>query len=261
LGSSGDTLTSIIDYNRQVGITIYPYGQYLDNGTTYTFGFNITASLGNLIGCYFEIYEEETVGESVADASGCTSSPYAGDNISTTYTVQSGDRLSGAYFIKVNASCNDDNECDAGPNRGQSCTVDGDCQVFGIIDADAFWIEANVSAGPNSLKSFFEGLTTLGDFGEGIELDFSRIFWFFLVVTLLLGIFTYATGWEMNSPGSALWLIFPLVAISSMAGFFDIINPQGFTMAGWITKYTVAFICFLVWLGYLANNVRREHLG
>jgi hypothetical protein len=136
---------------------INPPAGLVNSGTTYDFEFNITASKGNLIGCMFNI--TNSTGDQVASAIGCTSSPYTGGNISTTYTVQRGDKLFGAYYVKVDAECEDDLECSAGPLRGETCSVDADCEIFGIIDSDMAWREFNESVSSwNTLRYFFADL-------------------------------------------------------------------------------------------------------
>jgi hypothetical protein len=251
-----------IEYNATTeGMTwtINPPIGPLNRSITYTFEFNITASLGNLIGCKFEIYNESS--DIVANNSGCTAQS-TGDNLSDTYQILQGDKLWGVYYIQVNATCSD-SECDAGPLQGESCSVDADCLVDGIIDADAYWTEFNITAGSSSIKRIIQDLTTLSDFGEGNEQEFSRIFWFFLFATLVIAGLSYFTGWDFNSPGSAILLIAPLVLIFSFAGFFEIAMFRGAdtSFQSFLEQFTVAIITVCFAAGYLINHIRRETIS
>jgi len=239
-----------------------PTPGYISAGE-HLFEFNITSSYDNLLGCKFEIVDEnQTV---LSSAEGCGTGLLGGDNLSDSYTIPDSVRkLWGWYYVKLDIECNiaEGNGlgyCDGGIYNGDSCTVDSNCTGWGYIDADTFWSVWDVTENDaNTLGNFFAMLTTLGDFGEGNEQDYSRVVSFFLVMTLLLGLLNYSTGVELRHPGSVLILIIPIVWIASIAGFltYDLINSSV-----WWEQYLIATTATFFSVGYILNYIRRDNSG
>jgi len=238
--------------------SISPPSGLINAGTNYNFEFNITASKGNLLGCYFEIIN--ATGDQVATASGCASA--YGDNISDTYTPIRGDKLYGAYYIKVDTNCTSGLVCEGGPLKDETCATDTDCEIYALVDGDMFWREFNESVSSwRTIHSFWQDLSDLDEFGEGGEAEFSRIVWFFLIMTIVIGAATFFTGWETNSDGAAILIVTLIMVIGSLGGFFNLLdlNPN-FTGAWvvWVEKFTVPLIAVFFAIGWWFNDLRRK---
>lgn len=246
----------------QIGPPIGP----VSSGTSTSFQFNITSTLGNLRWCSMNI--TNGTGGIVATATGCNvAATYYGENISAAYTPISGDKLYGSYYITVDAECDDTSKCSAGVLKGETCVDDADCLMYGLLDADAYWVEYPFNYSQSNLKEALISLRDWNDFGECDvyghcpEQEASRIIFFFLFSTILIGAIVFFTGIEMVNPGQALLLALALVLAGSLIGFFEI-HSYSFVenWAPFIDKYTIAIIVGLVASGWILNDWRRSHM-
>jgi|GEM_PF-4515684 len=234
-------------------------------GSTYDFNFNISASLGNLIYCAMNI--TNSTNDVVASAEGCdTDATYYGENLSDSYTIQDNDTLIGKYYITIDSECKSDAtgsflRCDKGALQGTTCSTDADCEVYGLLGT-TYWTEFpfNFST-TTSIKSAFSSMADWDSFGEDVEGDASRIIFFFIFGTIIIGAINYFTGIGMTNPGQEIGIIAIVVIIASIAGFFEINFLAGIDVAwaAWFEKYTVALIVFLFAGGFILNDLRRRH--
>ncbi|GAJ05715.1 unnamed protein product, partial [marine sediment metagenome] len=204
---------------------IKPTSGPLTANNSYLFTFNLTATKSNLVNCKMEITNiTQTI---LASAAGCTDSSQI--NLSLTFNVSDHPYLYGRYSVDVG---------------------DG----YFTVDTDAYWIifEETLNITSGTLKNFFEHLSdfsTIRVFGEEEhKSEFSRIILFFLVLFIAMGSISYSTGWEMQTQGGALLVLFPVVLFASIGGFFtmnlafvgDVALPV--VNAEFWNKYLVAFI-------------------
>jgi hypothetical protein len=102
----------------------------------------------------------------------------------------------------------------------------------------------------------------MGEFGVGGEGEFSRIVWFFLIMTIVIGAATFFTGWETNSDGAVILFVTVIIIFGSIAGFFNLLD-LGFeaTWVTWVEQFTVSLITFFFALGWWFNDLRRKQTG
>lgn len=240
---AGSTKGMLWDYYPGIGA--------LNNGT-YSFGVNVSATNGDLIGCKFKLYH--TNDSLIDEIEGCTSSPYTGDNINVSAYMENGYQFRGEFWIKTSALC-EDSVCSSGTNEGETCVIDSDCQIYGLVDGDPAWRGFNwTTSDHTAIYGFFKDLRTFNEFGGNQnEQEFSRIVWFFLIATIIIGVGSYFTGFDLQSPGMGIIAVSFLIVIGSAAGFFTISSPG----PDWWDQWALgALICFVAW-GWGLNELRR----
>ena len=129
---------------------------------------------------------------------------------------------------------------------------------FVIVNADWKWILIDIDAkGWRSITSFFADLKTLSEFGEGNEAEFSRIVTFFLLTTIIFGVFIYFSGVELTSPGMTILLIWGIVLFASAGGFltFDSGSDNVNTV---IEQWGFFFIFTMYFINYFLTIIRRS---
>lgn len=201
-----------------------------------TFYWNITADLDNIVSCRFELVNS-TRGVLNSTITGCGS---GGGNLSLSYNLTENLKLWGRGYIDLGGG------------------------LF-LVDGDAYWIghDTNVSS-TETLKYFFENLKNLNEFGEGVEQEFSKIVFFFLILVILLGFLTFTTGWDMQNPGAIIMLLYPIILFSSITGWFTfegLIKPSiliSATGAAYLDQYMFAFITGLFTFGFILNYWSRN---
>ena len=128
-----------------------------------------------------------------------------------------------------------------------------------VVNADWKWIVIDIEAkGWRTITSFFKDLTTLSEFGEGNEAEFSRIVTFFLISTIIFGVFIYFSGVELTSPGVTILLIWGITLFASAGGFLTFtsgssnVNPV-------IGQYGFFFIFTIYMINYFLTVIRKAN--
>lgn len=233
--SSGDILYAS-DLEGLKWKTSPPSG-YLTAGT-YNFQFNLTASLNNLDGSYCKLeLVEVSNGTVMASSTGGYSS---GCNLSISYTLSTGEWIYGKLYIDTTNTSG-----------------------FALIDADQRWgdIEGTDISTWQTVFTFFDELKNLDEWGrcdiEGTchRAEFSRIVFFFLMLTMLIGIFSYLTQFDTVNPGMAIVLVSIIILFASFAGWFTL--NLGNSQFDTIEKYTIFLISFMLTAGTLLNYFAR----
>ena len=204
--------------------SILPALGRLDPNTEYHFEFNITASKNNLVNCKMELIDNES--NVLATTSGCST---GGGNLSIDFNTLTYANLRGVYYIDIG---------------------DG----YGVIDSDAYWIIMDVDIPPRgTIYAFFQHIRNLRLFGDDSgRQEFTRVILFFTILMIVMGALSYSTGWDFSTAGGCLMILFPIIAIASIAGFFTL-NYTGFS--SFTDKYTIALISGLVGIGYALNKL------
>jgi hypothetical protein len=211
--------------------TITPQSGYRALGTT-TFGFNLTANYGNLESCKFELYNTLT-NTTVTSTIGGTA---YGCNLSLVYAVSAESRLVARIYI-------------------DTTSTDG----FMLLDGDQSWIyfESGDSAW-TTFDNFMSSLRDIPEFGEGYRGAYSRIIFFFFFLTVLLGLFTYTTGYDLANPGIVLLLLFIIIVPFSMNGWFYVQFPNAAVptpeFIDWLQQYWLALWLGMITAGYWLNQ-------
>lgn len=130
---------------------------------------------------------------------------------------------------------------------------------FVIINADVKWIgfERDVK-GWRTIVSFFSDLRSISEFGEGEEGEFSRIVIFFVVITILLGVFTYFSGVELTNPGLSILIVWVVTLIASVGGFLTV-ELGGAETNQFVKQYAFLFMISFFTINHLITLIRRAN--
>lgn len=212
----------------------YPTYGILTANMTYTFGFNITASLGNMVACRMELMNETTV---LSTTTGC--SAYGG-NISTSFNVTDRHELYGRYSVDVGSG-------------------------YFYLEQDGNWRLLTINASGNTIKDFWTSFKDLEEFGEDTDRqEFTRIIGFFIVFFIVLATISYTTQMDLSSPGKNLLIFAPMVIIASYGGFLTInmFAPSNtFVAREVLEQWYLGFIAFLISVGFVCHTWRKDSLS
>jgi hypothetical protein len=176
-------------------VTVPPIGRIYPN-LEYLFGANISASLNNLLGCKFELADEN---ETIFNQSqtGCASS---GGFVGVWFNTTEYQKFYGRIYINTSGT-------------------------WYRIDADAFWFASNVSSNVG-IAGALADLRNLGSewFGTGNEASFSRFMLAFILIYIITAFVTKTTGFDAKYDFASFWIVFPLIFMFSSAGFFTYDN-------------------------------------
>jgi hypothetical protein len=197
----------------------------------------VVSSQSNLENCKLDIVNATNTSQILATGTSFTNSSYC--QIIIFYTTTKNQNLFGRLYIDTTNSTG-----------------------FLLVNADVKWIlfDLNNTKGWTTITSFFTDLKSLSEFGTGNEAEFNRIVFFFLITTMLIGVFIYFSGIEMSNPGLALIIIWTLVLISSISGFLTYnVGATATThpVATIFGQYGFFFIFTLFNAGYWLSLLRR----
>jgi len=196
--------------------------------------FNATAlSLqNNLENCRLDIVNNTNTSQVLATASGITNASYC--FVPITYTAVNRQNLQGRLYLD---------------------TIDT-TELTKV--ATVSWIVENGSISSwNNIGTIFGDLVTLPEFGEGMQSSFSRIMWFFIIATIIAGVFIYFTGIDLSSPGMLAVLIPVVCFFASVGGFFTITTAVA-SAGPWMAQYGVFMITTALLIGFTIDNFRRQ---
>ena len=231
MATSGEENATYNSSMEGIRWSIRPNPGMLNPNTNYTFEFNVTSEINSLTECKMELLDENnTVLSTTTDCAA------TGGNLSVSFNTTTLPNLRGKYSLNIG-------------------------EGYFVVDADAFWgIMETDFPERGTIKEFFSHLRDLDEFGddEG-RAEFSRIIMFFLILVVVLGIMTKTTGWDFSTQGGAILLLFPIILIASVAGFFTISYMPwaggDAILETWMQKYTIALISFFISGGYLCHKI------
>jgi hypothetical protein len=210
---------------------IYPGSEILSPNTAYTFGFNVTAELNNLIACKFEVLNES--GSILDTAIGCSS---GGGNISLSFNTNGYSKIVRKFYLD---------------------TGDG----YWIVDPIDNWISATNISSTGTIKSFFQDLATLDDElgGDDARSTFTRVVLFFFLAIILIGAVTYFTGVELSNPGWCIFMFWALISMASMGGWFTvtIFSTHTNSYSEWFNRMYIPGLLTLFMIAFYMNQWRR----
>ena len=197
------------------------------------FSFQVASSKSNLVNAKFEIVNGSgfilTSQTSACAAAGCT--------ISKLYTVTDFSNIKGRYYIDL-----------------------GDGYI--LLDADAHWINVNITKRDGTFQQFWLNLRTAFDdwHEEGEDItntsDFSRIVFIFLFLAIGIAVFNKFTKFDSSNPGAFLIFLTAVVFMGSIAGFPD---AKGFF---YLDNFGVSYFVnnYLI-LGYMLIITVTHYIG
>jgi len=228
---TGGTFTSSV-----VGLrwAVFPGSGTLNPGN-HNFNATITSYYGDLENCKLELLnaDNKTV---LTSATGITNSTYCSINFDYTVTKNS------KYFGRLSA--------DTTNSTG-----------FFIIDADWYWLGADInnSQSWSMITSLFQDVKGISELGDGVEGEFSRLVLFFLIFTILVGVFTYFSGVEMSNPGVSIILIWGIILFASAGNFFTYNAGTHLTgeSASFLAQYGLLVAYTILTAGYVLGLLRK----
>jgi len=195
--------------------------------TDYLFYFNASSSEGNLANCKMELRNN------TRDILGYNTSAGNLDECYVSITFNSGSNpvLYGYLYLDLGSG-------------------------YELLKANDPWIFENVTRTTtyrlwDALKSFNE-LEEWGDTHNRRE--FSKIVAFFFIITLIISVFTFTTGYDFAQPGGALLLLWGLIFAGSITGIFEI---RGISSVQFFDKYLIFFTCSFITWGYFLGQWRK----
>lgn len=194
-------------------------GPWLSENTNYTFTYNISANLSNLI--FYSMNITLSNGTELASVYGTTST---GGDLTIFLNTSDYNRLYGYYYIDVGNG------------------------TF-LIDP-SIWVLRDITPGNLSIYNFFVYLKSTE---TDIEDNYTHLFFLFFFFFLAMAAFTLSTGMELAQPGICLILVFFFVAICSLTGYFTI----DFAPGDFINKYGILLVVFLLTGGYTLGQWAR----
>lgn len=223
-----------------VGIEGLGHFDGIKSNTNYTWFLNISSNKNNLQ--YYSIVLYTQNGTVLAIANGTEPS---GEYLTLIYNSGVYSRIAARYYIDVG---------------------------YGIVTLNAAYIEIdlNESEGEGSIKHALRFIKSLRvETGEATIADnqeiYSQLWWFFFLLFLVIGTFTYFTNIELVEPGKIFVTIYLLIIfIVSYMGFFEIpwilsLDSQtGETMifSAFMKKYAFFMITFFLSIGYAIGRWR-----
>jgi hypothetical protein len=212
---------------KNILYSTYPMPGRLEPDTDYKFGFNITADDGNVVSCKLEI-KNITLDVVASTTTGCTA---YGGTLSVTYNTGNNQKLFGYYYVDLGNGL----------------------ELFKANDA-WFMEELEVSSGIGILN-FLSELKELPDWGDNPNRsEFSRIVFCFFLMIILVGFFTFFTGYDIANPGAGLFIVFGFMLAFSIAGLMSI---GGITPYSFFNQYWIVIVVGLLTFGFYLNYIRR----
>lgn len=209
---------------------VYPGSGTLEATTNMKFNATVWAKLGNLENCSFEILNQSNVSQVLKSGYGFTNSSYC--FVDLTYTTVKNTRLFGRVGIDTTGTSG-----------------------FVYIDSDVAWILFDFDKKAwRSIGSLFDDLKDLAEFGEGNEAEFNRIVLFFLILTILIGVFTYFSGVELSTPGLSIIIIWGICLFASIGNFLTFNSG---TISTPMRRFGFFFIFTAILIGYGISIARR----
>jgi len=202
-------------------------GTILAPNTTYTFGFNVTSSVGNISACKMIITNSSF--SEIGSSTGCGA---YGGNITLALGTGDATKYFGNYYVNLGSG-------------------------YELISSNNVWMIENINISSDGAYGF-ELMTKFGNysgFGEGNKASYNSITFFFILLIIALGLFTKFTGLEFISPGYTLVILTGIIIMFSITGLFEF---DGAVRNTWLNKYSIAIMTTMLTSGYLINYWRRN---
>jgi hypothetical protein len=216
---------------------ITPQQGLLNKNTFYNYTFDVYADNDNLKDCRITIYNNS--GDQVSQNSACTTNTTTG-SVSTGYTT--------------------------GPNPGymwgrleiRFINSTGNLTDWINIDADLMW--TLITAIPDTYHTLTDFLTGFKDADlyseDAVEAYYSRIWFIFLLLAILITVFTFTTGEEVQNPMVTMLPLFAIFLTLSWFGYFTLpYNPVNVTGANAFRSIYAQYAFFIIFLSYFINYV------
>lgn len=233
VSGGGGTYTSNLDGIRWV---TYPRSGPIPNATV---NFNTTVTAGNadLVNCKFELINASDLTQVLNSSTGITNSSYC--QLILTYNTSTKTNIFGKLSINTTSTGG-----------------------WVVVDADWKWLPFHQSVkGWQKITGIFSDFSTIGEFGEDNEGTYSRLMFFFIFMTILMGMLHYFTGIDITTPGISVIIIFGITLLASMAGLLTIElgNDTLGDSAFFVGKYSILAIVTLFTINYFLKTLKEDN--
>ena len=214
--------------------TIFPANGLIN---TTTFGMNMTSYYEDIVACKLDLVRAD-------DSTTLTSTSGVGGsdcNISLTYTIPTGVRVFGQFYVWTTASGG-----------------------YFLIDSDALWYNLTTSTPSpwTNIQSLFHDLNNIPEFGtDELRQQFTKVIIFYFVLCLLIGLLCFFTEYDRLYPGFFVIIAWIVIFIASKGGFLTLDFGSALTnttISNTMKQYMVAMISGLFTFGYILNRFARD---
>jgi len=215
---------------------VYPASGTISS-RTHNFNATFTSSISNLVSCRFNLVNASNISQVFStNVAAATNTSFC--YINFNYVVQNNSKIFGVLAV----------------------VTDRTNSTYVIVDSDFRWISLDIEANAwRTITSFFHDITTLNEFGDDNKAEFSRFIFFFLVITIIVGVFNYFFNVEYTSPGATIIIIYVITAIASVAGFLNVDLGGTNIDTTFMSQYGILIILSLMVLSYIMTTIRRNH--
>jgi len=145
-----------------------------------------------------------------------------------------------------------------GAFRNQVYQFTGNLTDWINIDADLMW--TLITAIPDTYHTLTDFLTGFKDADlyseDAVEAYYSRIWFIFLLLAILITVFTFTTGEEVQNPMVTMLPLFAIFLTLSWFGYFTLpYNPVNVTGANAFRSIYAQYAFFIIFLSYFINYV------
>lgn len=202
------------------------------NGTR-LFNSTVTAENDDLVNCKLELVNASNTASVLNSSTDITNSSYC--FVEVSYNSAPGDIYFGRLSINTTSTGG-----------------------FVVVDADWKWIiDDQMIKGWRKLTSIFSDLATMGEFGEGNEREFNILMLFFIISTILIGIFHYFTGVDISGQSVSVWIIVAIAWLASFGGILTVPLNSTVLADTFFNKYAIAFIITLFGASFTIKSLRE----
>jgi len=198
----------------------------ISNGT-HSVNVTVTAD-GTLENCKYELLNSTNKSQVLATGTSLTNSSYC--RINHVYTFISGNNVFGRLSI-------------------DTINTTG----FVVIDSDSFYAPFGTVTMPTwrHASNFFSEFADMSEFGEDSNQQmFSKFMFFFIVASILIGVFFYFTDANIDNSIYGIIVIFAITLIASVGGFFTIELGGTYPGAAMFEKYA-----FVIGFAFIAISM------
>lgn len=218
-----------VDVSLVWGIT--PQSGLLNPNSVHDFTFNLTSNTSSILECRMMIIANNTQSHVLYNQTGCPNS--WGGMLNTTINISASSSLDGFYYANTTNSSG------------------------AMLLSTAHWEVLSQNATSGTLKQAFEGLKDWNAWGTGTKAAFSRVWFFFIMMAVVIGLLTYSTSIEFNNPGSVIIIIIFMIGFASYTGMFQIDAP-GIGLLNrnvYYEKWAIFLTSLFLSIGYFLNHI------
>lgn len=225
------TNATYVPVDVSVKYAVTPRSGLLNPNSSYDFTFNVTSNTSSILECRMLIIANNTQSHVLYNQTGCSNT--WGGMLNQTINTGASSSIDGFYYI----------------NTTNSSTAH--------LYTTSHWEILSQNATSGTFKHGIEKLKDWNAWGTGTKAAFSRIWFFFIMLAVVIGLITYSTSIEFNNPGAVIILIIFVVGFASYTGMFQIDAP-GIDLLNrnvYYEKWAIFLTSLFLGIGYFLNHI------